>query len=318
MPFDEVFTFTKKPHTNQTKTKDKKGYKVTNDDADTSESLWQPNFTSQINGFTEDSNYYDDNSVYDYYDYYDYIRRENMQNIKPDSKNVLPYDTFNAQIPNENKSKNKKNKVNKKKVKNQNTNQNIMSSYGYGNPEQQMYNWKAANDVTGLYGHNLNQDYQTAGQGVSRWDQGYGSYGGGRHGYGQNSVNIHFQPNLKFQVPQNQNYQILESLSVRVPGLGFPTDLGICPDIILAAVIAAAAVAAALIYSAIVAAGRKKRKRRSSLGDFYLLVDAALKALTLGMETLIKSSYNIFTQTKSIKNDKLKRFKFWMPSLFGI
>ena len=264
----EVFTFTAKP---VIKDHDSN---ATIDDADASESFWQPNFTSQFNGFGENFQLYDDDGLdYNYDDYY------GKKKIGTKLSQGSPYDSYKG-----GKSQIKRQKSNKKIKIIQNA-----KKVGYNFPSQQNINRNNLNWISGGLGTPASQigsNYvgPATSPGLSRWDQGYGSYGGG-YGYGPNNVNIRFRPNLMFRGPQQQNFQIFDSFRLRIPGLPFPTDLGICPDIVLAAIIAAGAVAALAIYIAIVAAGR--RRRRSSSLNFYSLLDAALSSLMLGMKSLV-------------------------------
>ena len=275
----EVFTFTAKP---AIKDHDSN---ATIDDPDASESFWQPNFTSQFNGFGENFQLYDDDDGLDY-NYDDYTGKKKFgAKVTPGS----PYDSFKG-----GKNQIKKQKANKKiKIR-----QNV-KKVGYNLPNQQYINRNNLNWISngmGIPASQFGGNYAGPATGLSRWDQGYGSYGGG-YGYGQNNVNIRFRPNLMFRGPQQQNFQIFDSFRLRIPGLPFPTDLGICPDIVLAAIIAAGAAAALAIYIAIVAAGRKKRS--SSLNVFSLL-DAALSSLMLGMKTLSFRYYIIIMGCSSI------------------
>ena len=117
-------------------------------------------------------------------------------------------------------------------------------------------------------------------------DSGSYGYGGGGGGYhGNNDVNIRFRPNTNFDLGGSlklkgpTNIQLpsirlppirgLDSLNFRIPGLrlsspldGLPTDIDICPDIILSLIIAAAAAAVYLFYTTITAGRRRRRRRR--------------------------------------------------------
>jgi hypothetical protein len=115
----------------------------------------------------------------------------------------------------------------------------------------------------------------------------YGGHGGGGGYHGNNNINIRIRPNTHFDLGGNVNIKGLQnirlpslnlppirgltSFNLRLPDfrlpmvmLGVPTDINICPDIILALIIAAAAAAAFLFYTTITQGRRRKRRKRRS------------------------------------------------------
>jgi hypothetical protein len=113
-----------------------------------------------------------------------------------------------------------------------------------------------------------------------------GSYGGGGY-HGNNNINIRIRPNTHFDLGGSVNIKGLQnirlpslnvppirgltSFNLRLPDfrlpmvmLGVPTDINICPDIILSLIIAAAAAAAFLFYTTITQGRRRKRRKRMS------------------------------------------------------
>jgi hypothetical protein len=119
--------------------------------------------------------------------------------------------------------------------------------------------------------------------GYDEYSGSYGGYGGGG-GYHGNDVSIRFRPNTNFDLGGNLqlkgpvNIRLpsirlppirgLDAFNFRIPNLrlssqlSVPTDIDICPDIILSVIIAAAAAAVYLFYTTITAGRRRRRRRR--------------------------------------------------------